>query len=193
MTAGWGAVALAGGLATRMGGGDKPLLALGSGTLLDRVLAALRPGAAAVAVSANGDPARFARFGCAVLDDGAYAGQGPLAGVLAGLRWAGALGLDALLTLPGDTPFAPSGLARSLAPAPAWAASLGRVHPLAALWPVAAEPALAAWMARPGPRGVRAFGESIGMRAVDFPSGAGDPFANVNTPGDLDAARERAG
>lgn len=172
-----------------MGGGDKPLLDLRGRTLLERALDAARHGAAAIAISGNGDKARFERFGCPVLDDGAYVGQGPLAGVLAALRWGASLGLDAVLTIPGDTPFVPSGLAAALAPAPACAASLGRRHPLVALWPVSAGPALAARLDATGPRCAWAFGEAIGTRVVDFPAGACDPFMNVNTPDDLAAAR----
>lgn len=174
---------LAGGRATRMGGGDKPLLALGSETLLDRLLARLRPQVAALALSANGDPARFARFGLPVLPD-AVPDAGPLAGVSAALHWASGLGYESVLTVPGDTPFVPLDLAARLAPAPCWAMSGGMVHPLVALWPAAAAPALAAWLAQGHSRRVRDFGEALGMRAAVF-TAAPDPFDNINTPADL--------
>ena len=119
-----------------MGGGDKPLLEVGGDTMLSRIIAVLREDVAAIAISANGDPARFARFALPVLPDGQFEGEGPLAGVLAGLDWASALGAGALLTVPGDTPFVPHGLAGALSPAPACAASNGRAHHLVALWPV---------------------------------------------------------
>ena len=77
-------VVLAGGLARRMGGGDKPLLPIAGDSMLARIIAALR--LPSVAISANGDPARFAAFGKPVLADGQFAGHGPLAGVLAGLE-----------------------------------------------------------------------------------------------------------
>ncbi len=165
-----------------MGGGDKPLLALRDRTLLARILAALSPDHAHIAISANGDPARFATA-LPVLADG-QPGQGPLAGVLAGLDWAASLGAPALLTVPGDTPLIPAGLARALAPAPSVAESGGRRHHLVALWPVAAREALRACLQRPGSRSVRAFADTLAMRPVPFP---GDPFVNVNTPGDLAA------
>ena len=119
-------------------------------------------------------------------------GQGPLGGVLAGLEWAATLGAISLLTVPGDTPLIPPGLAVALAPAPAVAESGDRRHHLVALWPVAAGPALRAWLETPGPRSVRAFADTLAMRPVRF---AGDPFANVNTPADLTAleARVQAG
>jgi len=187
------ALILAGGEARRMGGGDKPLLDLGGQPMLARVIAALRPDAAALAISANGDPERFAAFALPVLPDGAFAGQGPLAGVLAGLDWAAGIGAAALLTVPGDTPFVPAGLPVALQPAPACALSGGRTHHLVALWPLACRDRLRALLSAPGPRSVARFGEAIGMRRVDFPAGPWDRFFNVNTPDDLAQARALAG
>jgi hypothetical protein len=64
-----------------MGGGDKPLRLLAGQTMLARIIVALAP--APIAISANGDPSRFA-MAVPVLPD-EFPGQGPLAGVLAGL------------------------------------------------------------------------------------------------------------
>jgi molybdopterin-guanine dinucleotide biosynthesis protein A len=132
---GLAALVLAGGQARRIGGGDKPLLDLAGQSMLGHILAALSQETEQIAISANGDPARFAAFARPVLGDGAFAGQGPLAGVLAGLDWAAELGAEVLLTVPGDTPLIPMGLAGALAPAPATATSGGRAHHLVALWP----------------------------------------------------------
>ncbi len=184
------ALVLAGGRARRMGVGDKPLLPVGGQPMIARVIAALHP--LPVAISANGDPARFAAFGCPVLNDGPFEDQGPLAGLLAGMDWAAEGGAARLLTIPGDAPFVPSGLAHRLCPAPACAASGGRVHHLIALWPISARDALRSLLSRPGPRDVHHFAASIGMRRVDFPTGKWDPFTNVNTPEDLAAARALA-
>lgn len=169
-----------------MGGGDKPLRTLGGTTLLARIVATLAADHAHIALSANGDPARFGTA-LPVLPD-PIAGQGPLGGVLAGLDWAALLGADALLSVPGDTPLIPAGLAAALGAAPAVAESGGRRHHLVALWPVACAPALRAWLGAPGSRSVRAFGATLGMRGVAF---AGDPFANVNTPEELAALEAR--
>ncbi len=158
--------------------------------MLARIIAAL--GVRPIAISANGDPARFARFGCPVLDDGPFVGEGPLAGVLAGLDWAAGLGAAALLTVPGDSPFLPSDLDHRLAPPPSCAASAGRPHHLTALWPVTCRDALRRWLAVPGPRHVGRFAASIGMRAAEFPMLSCDPFFNVNTPDDLATARTLA-
>jgi molybdenum cofactor guanylyltransferase len=181
------ALVLAGGSARRMGGGDKPLQALGGRPMLAWVIRRL--GIANVAISANGDPARFADFGCPVLDDGVFGGEGPLAGILAGLDWAASLGADALLSVPGDTPFVPVGLEAALAPAPACAASLGRAHYLVALWPVGCRTGLRSLLSSPGRRDIRGFAAAIGMRVVDFPVENSDPFMNINTLDDLAAAR----
>ena len=187
------AIVLAGGQARRMGGGDKTLLRLGGVPLLDRILQTLRP--LPVAISANGDPARFSAYRLPVLGDGPFQDQGPLAGVLAGLDWAAGLHADALLTVPGDTPLIPAGLADVLSPPPACAASRGQPHHLIALWPVSARHALRVWLSAPGPRDVARFAASLYMRVVDFPAEAWDPFTNVNTPTDLQrlAEQERKG
>jgi molybdopterin-guanine dinucleotide biosynthesis protein A len=182
------ALILAGGAARRLGGIDKPLIELGGTSLLARIIDRLRPQAASIALSANSDPARFAAFGLTILPDGPFAGQGPLAGVLAGLDWAAANDADTLLTVPGDTPFIPPDLASALAPAPSCATSAGRVHHLVGLWPVASRRALREFLTAPGPRAVRDFTIGLNMRRVAFRSVAFDPFYNVNTPDDVAGA-----
>ncbi len=180
---------LAGGAGTRLGGVDKALLPLGGRAIIDFVLERIEPQVGVLGVSANGDPQRYGHLGLPVLAD-ELAGRGPLGGVLRGLGWAAACGAEALLSVPGDTPFIPTDLARRLGAAPAWAESATGLHPLVALWPVGCAPALAAWLAS-GPSGrVRAFGSTIGMRAALFEDSP-DPFHNVNTPDDLAAARAR--
>ncbi len=183
---------LAGGTARRMGGGDKPLLTLGGKTIIQRIIDTLGRNPPPIAISANGDSARFQAFGLPVLDDGAFADQGPLAGVLAGLTWATELGADRLLTIPGDTPFVPSDLADTLAPAPSCARSGGRLHHLVALWPVGCRADLRAFLEKPGSRQVSRFSTWISTRPVDFAIDVCDPFLNVNTPEELDRARDLA-
>ena len=183
------AVILAGGNANRLGGADKPLLEVGGAPILAGVIAALGADVSAIAISANGDPTRFAAFGLPVLPDGPFTGHGPLAGLLAGLEWAALIGARTLLTVPGDTPFIPTGLASALAPPPACAASNGRVHHLVALWPVECRDELRRMLSSPGSRAVVRFTEHIGTQALDFPVRGRDPFLNINTPEDLETAR----
>jgi molybdopterin-guanine dinucleotide biosynthesis protein A len=177
---------LAGGQATRLGGVDKPLLPLGGRKIIDFLLERVRPQVLGVAISANGDPARYAAYECAVLAD-RIAGRGPLGGVLRGLEWAEEQGADALLTVPGDTPFVPENLAARLSPGPACAENASGPHFPVALWPITVRKNLAAWLASQQSGRVSAFGALIGLRRVWFDD-AGDPFQNINTPADLEAA-----
>ena len=181
---------LAGGQASRMGGGDKPLLTIAGRPMLASVIAALA--VHPIAISANGDPTRFADYGLPVLDDGPFQGHGPLAGILAGLDWAASRGMTQLLTAPGDTPFLPSGLAAWLQPAPACVSSGGVRHHLVALWPVTSAATLRAMLSIPGSRRVADFAARVGMRYADYPGHPADPFTNINTQAELDAARSTA-
>ncbi len=183
------AVVLAGGRARRMGGADKALLPLAGRPLIAHVLARLAPQVGAIAISANGDPARFAAFGMPVLADAPGEHEGPLAGLLAGARWAAAAHPSALLlSAPCDVPFLPADLVARLAAAalPACAESAGRLHPLVALWRpgdlIARAPLSGA---------VRALLAALGGTSVAW-EGAADPFVNVNDPAALAAAERTA-
>ena len=110
-------VILAGGLARRMGGGDKALLRLGRETLLARVIARLRPQVGEMVLNANGDPTRFAEFGLPVVADTVGGFAGPLAGILEGMRWAAAKGYTHVASAAGDTPFFPADLVARLSQA----------------------------------------------------------------------------
>ena len=171
-----------------MGGGDKPLLDLGGRSLIEHVVQRLAGQAGDIAVSANGDPARFAQLGLPVLADEVI-GRGPLGGVLRGLAWAEAIGAQALLSVPGDTPLIPRDLAARLGAAPAWVQNVAALHPLVAVWPVSCRKTLAQFLATQRSGRVRTFGEMIGMRSVWFDD-TPDPFCNVNTPADLAAVSQ---
>lgn len=182
------AMILAGGEARRLGGIDKTLIEIGGIPILSHILDRLRPVVSRIALSANGDPDRFARFGLPILED-RRAGIGPLAGLLRGLDWAAGLDAEFLLTVPGDTPFIPDDLLRALSPAPSVAVS-DRRHHLVALWPVAWRDRLARHLDAIDPAngrrayGVLAFAGPLGMRETVFASTPIDPFFNVNTPED---------
>jgi molybdopterin-guanine dinucleotide biosynthesis protein A len=177
---------LAGGLARRMGGGDKTLLPLHGRTLLAHILTRLAPQVAALALNANGDPSRFAAYGLPVVPDSIPGHRGPLAGILAAMDHAASLGFSQVLTIPGDTPLLPPDLAARLraAAAPiACAASGGRAHPPIALWPSALRDDLrTAILAGEGK--VSRWAAKHGCRVVEW---EGDPFLNANTPEDLPA------
>lgn len=184
------AVILAGGVARRMGGGDKPLLDVGGHSMLHAVIAAV--GLSSFAISANGDPQRFAAFDCPVLADGEFAGQGPLAGLLAGLHWADMLGVEALLTVPGDMPFLPHGFAAWLLPAPCAVMSDRRRHHLVATWPVSCLESLRSFLGSGTSRSVADFASIVCMQYVEFPVISFASFANINTQRQLELARRFA-
>ncbi len=189
-------VILAGGKATRMGGGDKALLDLGTGrTLLDQVITRLAPQVDALALNANGDAGRFARFDLPVIADSIDGFAGPLAGVLAGLDWAAGKGARTLVSVAADTPFFPPDLARRLAETGAdmahplvLAATPDGRHPTFGLWPVSLRDDLRKAL-EGGLRKVVQWTDRHGGREALF-EGADDPFFNVNTPGDLEKARD---
>lgn len=190
-------VILAGGLATRMGGGDKALLDLGGRTLLDEVIDRLHPQVGALALNANGDPARFARFGLPVLPDTIPGHPGPLAGILAGLDWAAQRGASHIVTAAADTPFLTAGLvarligAAEMAREPiALAATSSGLHPTFGYWPVTLRDDLRLAL-EVGTRKVAAWALGEGAARATFADTPEDPFFNVNTPEDLAQARAR--
>ncbi|WP_233713847.1 molybdenum cofactor guanylyltransferase MobA [Aquamicrobium zhengzhouense] len=193
---------LAGGQATRMGGGDKALLKLGKETLLDHILTRLRPQTSVILLNANGDAQRFKEYGLDVIPDTVEDWPGPLAGVLAGLEWAFAHGHEKLISVAADTPFVPDDLVESLEQAAqsqmvpvALAASRDengslRRHPTFGLWPVSIRADLRAQL-EAGQRRVGAFADRHGAACALFEGDEGDPFFNVNTPDDLEIATQR--
>ena len=190
-------VLLAGGQSRRMGGGDKALRLLAGQTLLDRVIARVKPQVAALVLNANGDPARFARFGLPVVADSIADFAGPLAGILAGLDWTAANRPDCafVVSLATDAPFLPTDLVARLvggmneaAAELACAASAGQPHPVIGLWPVRLRDKLRRALAEEGVRKVDVWTARYRLATVDFPVTTIDPFFNANRPEDLDRA-----
>jgi len=187
-------VILAGGRGARMGGVDKALVTLDGAPLIAHVIRRLGPQVDALAINAGGDPGRFAAFGLPVLPDPVPDQPGPLAGILAGMRWAGQQGASHVVTAATDTPFLPSDLVDRLTGAAhrthqpiALAESGGRLHPTFGLWPVSLADDLALAL-EAGTRKVGAWALSEGAARVAFADQPHDPFFNINTPGDLDTA-----
>ena len=188
---------LAGGQSRRMGGGDKALRLLGGVSLLDRVVARLRPQVEALVLNVNGDPARFAGFGLPVAPDSVPDFAGPLAGVLAGLDWAAANRPDCpyVASVATDAPFVPTDLVarlgRGLEEAGAdlaCAASAGRAHPVFGLWPVRLREDLRQAVVADGVRKVDLFTARYKLATVAFADQPVDPFFNANRPEDFAAA-----
>ena len=190
---------LAGGLARRMGGGDKPLRMLGGRTILERVIERLAPQCDGAIINANGDPARFAEVGLTVVPDSVPDFAGPLAGVLAGLDWAAEQRpeLEWVASVAGDSPFLPRDFvaclhaARGTADVPlACAASGGQAHPVEGLWPVRLRHDLRRALVDEGLRKIDRWTARHGIAHADWPDAPLDPFFNVNSPEDLAAAEE---
>ncbi len=192
---------LAGGLARRMGGGDKARIRIGGKTILERVLARLAPQCGAVILNANGDPARFADTGLPVVPDTVPDFAGPLAGILAGLDWAAAHAPEVadVVSAPGDCPFLPPDLVARLAAARraaglplACARSGDWRHPVLGLWPVALRGNLRKALVEEGLHKIEIWTARHGVAIADWPATPIDPFFNVNTPADAAEAERIA-
>jgi molybdopterin-guanine dinucleotide biosynthesis protein A len=190
-------VILAGGLARRLGGGDKTLHVLAGRRMLDRIIERLQPQTAALIVSANGDPARFVAGNVPVVPDDIPDQRGPLAGILAALDWTAANRPDvgSVLSVPGDSPFIPADLAVRLGEARAAAGAVlacavsgGRHHAATALWPVGLRRALRHALTVDGERGVERFAARYRVTTAAWATEPFDPFLNINTPEELHAA-----
>jgi molybdopterin-guanine dinucleotide biosynthesis protein A len=198
---------LAGGLSRRMGGDEKSLKTLAGAPMMARVIERLKPQVGTVVINANGDPARFSEFDLPVTPDPIEGSAGPLAGVLAGMRWAQKHrpGARWVVTAATDTPFFPADLVARLVGAAghhetmiALAKSGDRVHPVFGLWPVVLADDLEkavrdedlrkvlVWVNRHPNVEVVFTGPVIDDVEID-------PFFNVNTPEDMETAEAIAG
>jgi molybdopterin-guanine dinucleotide biosynthesis protein A len=187
-------VLLAGGLARRMGGGDKPMRQIAGRTILERVITRLKPQCGGLILNANGDPARFASFELPVIPDTVEDFPGPLAGILAALDWTAANRPDAPLVLSAaaDCPFLPRDLVARLKEALvtedaqlAVAASDGQPHPVIGLWSVALREDLRSALVREGVRKVDRWTARHKLVTVPWPTTPLDPFFNANTIDDI--------
>ena len=187
---------LAGGLARRMGGGDKARIKIGGASILQRVLGRLAPQCGRVIVNANGEVTRFADTGLPVVTDSVPDFAGPLAGILAGLDWAAANApnIEWLVSVPGDCPFPPRDLvtrlheARVTSNVPLACARSGEWrHPVVGLWPVGLREDLRRAVVGENLHKIELWTARHGIAIAEWPAAPFDPFFNVNTP--QDAAR----
>jgi molybdopterin-guanine dinucleotide biosynthesis protein A len=193
-------IVLAGGQSRRMGGGDKCLRLLAGRPILAHIIARARPQVSALAINANGDPARFREFDLPVVADSVPDFAGPLAGVLAGLDWAARLpGCGHVASFAGDAPFFPLDLVERLEAALAdgrhdlaCAVSGGRAHPVFGLWPVALRGDLRHALEAEAIRKVDVWTARHRLAPVEFAATPIDPFFNANRPEDLAEAERLA-
>lgn len=194
-------VLLAGGLARRMGGGDKPMRTIGGRTILERVIARLAPQCSGLILNANGDPARFAAFGLQVVPDDVPGFPGPLAGILAALDWTATKRPDVewVLSAAGDCPFLPRDLVARLHEARARenaelavAASGDQSHPVVGLWRVALRDELRHALVVEDLRKIDRWTARYPLATVTWPVEPLDPFFNANTVEDIAEAERLA-
>ena len=192
---------LAGGLARRMGGGDKSLIEIGGVTILERVLSRMKPQCSRMIINANGDASRFGFTGLPIVPDDIPDFAGPLAGILAGLDWAAANEPDAeyIASVPGDCPFLPRELVQRLEEARnhegkplACAKSGDWRHPVVGLWPVALRADLRHALMKEQLHKIEVWTARYGVATAVWPDQPIDPFFNVNTPEDAARANEVA-
>ncbi len=195
-------VILAGGLARRMGGGDKPLRTIGNRTILDRVIDCVAPQVRALVINANGDPARFAQWPLPVVADSIEGFAGPLAGVVAALDWSAQHHPDIthVLSVAADCPFLPGDLALRLWDAMtgngarlAVAASAGQAHPVIGLWDVALREELRHALTVENLRKIDKWTARYQLVEVTWSAALIDPFFNANTPEDIELAERLIG
>jgi molybdenum cofactor guanylyltransferase len=194
-------VLLAGGLARRMGGGDKPMRTIAGRSILERVIARLTPQCDGLILNANGDPARFSAFGLSVVADGVADFPGPLAGILAALDWAAANRpkVSLVLSAAADCPFLPRDLVSRLYQALAEqdaqlavAASAGQSHPVIGLWSVALRDELRHALVVEDVRKIDRWTARYRLATVSWPTEPLDPFFNANTMDDIVEAERLA-
>jgi molybdopterin-guanine dinucleotide biosynthesis protein A len=194
-------VLLAGGLARRMGGGDKPMRTIGGRTILERVIARLSPQCSGLILNANGDPARFAAFGLQVVADDVPGFPGPLAGILAALDWTAANRpeVEWVLSAAGDCPFLPRDLVTRLHQARivenaqlAVASSAGQSHPVVGLWDISLRHELRHALVNEDIRKVGRWTSRYGLATVEWPTDPIDPFFSANTMDDIAEAERLA-
>jgi molybdopterin-guanine dinucleotide biosynthesis protein A len=182
-----------------MGGASKALALVDGARLIDRVIARVGGQFDFLAINVHAltpeETAPLAPCGLPLIPDTMADRAGPLAGVLAGLDYIAAHlpQVEFLASLPCDCPFLPLDLARRLREAAtggriACAASGGRLHPIVALWPVAAREKLHRALIEQDCRKVGYFQQTYGVSSVEWPASP-DPFFNVNTPDDLFRAK----
>ncbi len=194
---------IAGGLARRMGGGDKARIEIGGVTILDRVLACLSGQCTGIIINANGDPKRFADTGLEVIADTVPDFAGPLAGILTGLDWLARQNnsIEWLVSVPGDCPFLPDDLVERLhaarhkmgAGVPLACARSGEWrHPVVGLWSLALRADLRKALVAEDLHKIEVWTARHGVAIADWSVEPIDPFFNVNTPEDAARAEKVA-
>lgn len=173
-------------------GGNKAFREVGGKSLVERVIAVAQAQCDQVMISSNAGAEAFADYGLPVVADQPKPGQGPLGGILGGLK---ALpdGIDWLATFPVDCPLVPLDMVGRLRAAAhaenakaAFASHAERDHYLSSIWHRDAATVIADLLASDDRR-VRGPLQALNAPRVVFEDQVAGlpPFTNVNTPDDL--------
>lgn len=189
-------VVLAGGLSRRMEGQEKALMKIGGKPLITHVADRFSRQVPQVLINANGDPDRYDFLGLPVQADTVAGFAGPLAGVLAAMRWAQEnSNATHIVTAAADTPFFPDDYVDQMMNSVQMdtveiviARSNDRNHPVFALWPVRLADDLEHFLTVEKENKVMLFADRYSVSTVTFEARDIDPFFNVNTPADLEQA-----
>jgi molybdopterin-guanine dinucleotide biosynthesis protein A len=186
---------IAGGQSRRMGGQEKAFLTLAGKPILAHVIAHIEPQVDHLVINANGEPARFSKFGLEVVPDALTSLTTPLAGLHAALQFTKSVDGDVLVTVPSDTPFLPFDLAARLLEmtginGAAIAASGGREHYIIGAWKTELLDDLESAIGRDNLFRVKDWANRVAAQKVEWPVEPHDPFFNVNAPEDLQAAEK---
>lgn len=176
-------IILAGGEGRRMGGCDKGLVPFQSQPMVAFAVRLVRPFVRRVIISCNRHLPEYAVLADEVVEDSLEGFQGPLAGILAGLKVSRS---DQVLVLPCDTPLLESVLIeRLLAAATASPESIAvlsegdRLHPLHAVIPRLLADDLEHWL-EGGQRAVQRWMRNHSLQLIDI-SDLSDQLCNLNT------------
>ncbi len=186
-------VILAGGQASRMDGRDKGLIRLNGRSLIEHVIAAIRPQVDSIIISANRNIEQYQRYGYPVISDPVADYPGPLAGMLAALQ---ATESEFLLCVPCDGPWLPANLHKRLQNAMlekdaeiSCVHDGNRLHPVYALLKRSLRQPLAEYISTGG-RAVHRWFKSRKLAWADF-SDVPELFVNINTAEELQRVEDQ--
>lgn len=193
-------VVLAGGRASRLGGGDKAEIALQGVRLVDRVIDRFRPQVDMLLINRRAGSDSFpgkSGGGAIVVPDSVAGFPGPLAGLVAAFEYLDSHSVAAgvVAMVPCDGPFLPLDLVARLRAAMAEQQVAiccirygGELQPTFSLWRRSSAAAVARQF-REGQGGFKGLMASLPTAFIDWPEEPVNPFFNVNNPDDLALAR----
>lgn len=194
-------VLLAGGQSRRMGGGSKFLQEIDGKSLLCHIISTIEPQVTDLILNININPEAIGNINIPMVTDSVGGFVGPLSGILTGLEYFIENNVSAshMLSVPTDAPFIPKDLVARLQTGLSdhpertivMAESVGRVHPVVALWPLALAADLRSALVEEDLRKILVFADRYTRVNVVWGDHEGDPFFNINRPEDLDEARKR--